>query len=296
MNAHLNFELGTRNSELRTPRIAATPFGVRSSKFRVRSSITLLSCWLLLFTAHAEDWRAQITARPGKFPTLRALTGAYEFGWSGVKAGEAELTFSHAKGGLLTLDITGRTTGLARGMWRMDSKATSSCNAATLRPVRLDEKETYKKKTMTTVVDFKANGVTALVTPNPPDKHPPKPKTFKFSNAHDLHSALLFLRSQPLRDGDAVRLCVYPGGSPYLAEITVLDRCTTEAAGKKWAAIRCSVKLQEIAKDFTLVPHKKFKSATAWLSDDADRLLLRVESEVFIGSVWMEMKGAEFAK
>ena len=181
-------------------------------------------------------------------------------------------------------------------MWRMDSKATSICSASTLKPVRLDEKETYKKKTMTTEVDFKADSVTTLVTPNPPDKKPPKPKVFKFGNAHDMHSALLFLRSQPLLNGDIVRLCVYPGGSPYLAEITVLDRSTTEAAGKKWQAIRCSLKLNEIAKDFTLKQHKKFKSATAWFSDDADRLLLRVESEVFIGSVWMEMKKAEFVK
>ncbi len=258
-----------------------------------------LALCLTFFTAlsaGAGDWRDKLASKMGDFPNLRPLTAEYEFGWSGVKAAEAELVFSHSEEGVLKLDIDGRSTGLARSLWQMDTKATSTCIAATLKPVRLDEKETYAKKTMTTEVDFKLDRVTAVVTPNPPDKKPPKPKNFKFTNAHDLHSALLFLRSQPLQNGDTVRLCVYPGATPYLAEIKVLDRSTTEAAGKEWKAIRCNVKLKEIAKDFTLKTHKKFKSATAWLSDDADRLLLRVESEVFIGSVWMEMKKAEFAK
>ena len=259
----------------------------------------LLALWLGFLTALAAtagDWRDKLACKVGDFPTLRPLTADYEFGWSGVKAAEAALTFSHSKDGVLKLEISGKSTGLARSLWQMDTKATSTCIAATLKPVRLDEKETYAKKTMTTEVEFKPDRVSALVTPDPPDKKPPKPKNFKFANAHDLHSALHFLRSQPLQNGDTVRLCVYPGASPYLAEITVLDRSTTEAAGKTWNAIRCSVKLKEVAKDFTLKQHKKFKSATAWLSDDADRLLLRVESEVFIGSVWMEMKKVEFAK
>ena len=49
-------------------------------------------------------------------------------------------------------------------------------------------------------------------------------------------------------------------------------------------AIKADLKLTAVKGDFTLKPHSKFKRATAWLSDDQDRLLLKVEAEVFVGS------------
>jgi hypothetical protein len=98
-----------------------------------------------------------------------------------------------------------------------------------------------------------------------------------------------------LRVGDTIRLCVYPGSSPYYAEVTIAAREEIRAAGKKWRAIKCDLELREIDKDFALVAHDKFKEATVWLSDDPDRLLLRMETDVFIGKVWAEMKKVEFA-
>jgi hypothetical protein len=38
-----------------------------------------------------------------------------------------------------------------------------------------------------------------------------------------------------------------------------------------------------------LAPHKKFRSGRVWISDDARRLPLRAEVDVFIGSVFAEL-------
>ncbi len=43
-------------------------------------------------------------------------------------------------------------------------------------------------------------------------------------------------------------------------------------------------------KNLELEPHKKFKRAFAWLSDDRDRMLLKIEAEIFVGSVWCELQ------
>ena len=170
----------------------------------------------------------------------------------------------------------------------------SSVSAVTLRSVKLYQTESYSSRSFRTTVDYSAQGVKRLRTPTPAGQNPPKVKRFKLGNVHDLHSALLFIRSQRLRDGDTVRLCVYASTSPYLAEVTVLGRSKIATAGREWDAIRCEVKLRAVEKDFSLAPYTKLKRATAWLSDDADRLLLRVEADVFIGSVWAEMKSVEF--
>ena len=47
---------------------------------------------------------------------------------------------------------------------------------------------------------------------------PPKWRKFKCADVFDLHTALLFTRSQPMGAGDIFRLAVYPARDAYLAE------------------------------------------------------------------------------
>ena len=185
---------------------------------------------------------------------------------------------------------------MARGLWRMDSEGLSTVNAATGKPLKLAQTEKYARKTVETTVEFTPKGARRLKVSEPPDKEPAKPRTFKFSEVHDLHSAFLFIRSQRLQTGDTLRLCVYPGSSPYLAEIKVLERAKVKAAGREWDAIPCDIQLRKINKELELAPHTKFKKATAWLSDDADRLLLRIEADIAVGNVWAEMSDVKFAQ
>lgn len=249
-----------------------------------------------LLPLHAADWRDTLTPAAGKFPALRSLTARYAIRWSGLKAAETEVKFDRTKSGLLQLGIEGRTIGAARVLWRLDSEAVSTCSASTLRPVKLRQTEAYAKKTLTTTVNFTAEGPQTLRVPNPPDPTPPKVKKFKFPHVYDLPSGLLFIRSQPLRQGQTTRLCVFPASSPYYGEVTVTGREKIKAAGREWNAIRCDLRLQSVQKDFSLVPHQNFKKATAWVSDDNDRLLLRLEAEIFVGRVRVELEDVTFAK
>jgi hypothetical protein len=260
----------------------------------MRWTFILFLCLALTQVSHGADWRTTLTSRIGPHPPLRPLTAEYDFGWSGIKAAESTIRFGRAKG-RNHLTLSAQTIGLARTLWRMDTNGVSIVNAASLRPIKLDQTEKYARKSMRMTVDFAPKGPRHLKVPTPPDPTPPKLKIFKFSDVHDLHSALLFIRSQRLRNGDTIRLCVFPGSSPYLADVKVERREKIEVAGGEWDAIACDVNLREIEKDFTLAPHAKFKKATAWLSDDDDRLLLRIEADVNIGSIWAEMRTVEFA-
>jgi hypothetical protein len=244
-------------------------------------------------SARAADWRSEITTRPGKHPLPRPLTADYDFGWSGLKAADATARFTRDKG-QVKLELTAKTSGVARALWRMDTRGVSTVAAKTLRPLKLTQTETYARKTIDTTVDFPAKGPRRLRVITPADATPAKPKTFKVGSAHDLHSAFLFVRSQRLAKGDTVKICVFPGSSPYLAEITAGEREKVEAAGKEWPAIPCDIKLREIEKDNTLVPHPKFKRAKVWLSDDSDRLLLRIEADVYVGSIFAALREVKF--
>ncbi len=253
---------------------------------------------LLLSTlvVRAEDWQATVTpTAPGAFPMLRPLRATYKFGWSALDAATAEIDFSTSKDGLLKLELKARTVGLVRSLWRMDCQQTASCQVATLRPVSAQQTEIYKDQTLQTKLDFGPEGVARLRESKPPDKNPARTKYFKFSPIFDLHSALLFVRSQPLRSGDVLRLVVYPATDPYLAEIAVSGRETIEVGKEQRRSIKLGVKLHRITKKLELESHKKFKRATVWMSDDGDRLLLKIAAEISVGSVWAEMETVEFA-
>ena len=160
--------------------------------------------------------------------------------------------------------------------------------------MKLTQTETYKKKVVTTVVDFLADGPVQHRTQEPPEPGPPAVRSFRFPDVHDLNSAVLFIRSQALAQGDSVKLCVFPGGAPYLATATVTGRERMKVAGREWGAIKCDLQLSRIEDNFALSQHKKFRKATAWISDDSDRLLLKISADVQVGSVWAEMQSVSF--
>ena len=251
------------------------------------------ACVLGVLPARAAEWQTEVDTLPGKYPLPRALTAEYDFGWSGLKAADASAHYFRKKG-QACLELVAKTTGLARTLWKMDTKGLSVVNASSLRPLKLTQTETYSRKSVDTTVDFTPKGPRRTRVVKPADDIPDKPKTFKVANAHDLHSAFLFVRSQPLKEGDHLRMCVFPGSSPYLADVTVGEREKIKVAGREWNAIACDIQLREIEKDLSLVPYSKFKRAKVWLSDDPDRLLLRIEADIFVGNIFAEMREVKF--
>ena len=81
--------------------------------------------------------------------------------------------------------------------------------------------------------------------------------------------------------------------TPYLATITVLGRERIKVKAGTYPAIKVDLKLEKVTSDMKLEPHGKFKRATGWLSDDEDRLPLRMNAQIFVGSVWAELLKVE---
>ncbi len=260
-----------------------------------RAIAIVLLCWTS--AARGEDWQAKLTPPVlGAVPPMRLLHATYRFGWSKFDAAVADFDYSRTKEGLLKLEVKTRTDGFVRKLWSMDATHTGLYEPTTLRPVSSVQTEVYKKETLTTTLGFDAEGVSRLRVSDPPDKNPPKTKRFKFPAVFELYGALLFVRSQPLQKGDMVRLVVYPATDPYLAEAKVVGREKIEVGKKSYDAVKLDLKLRRITKKMELEKHAKFKRATAWISDDRDRLLLKIQAEVSVGSVWTEMQSVKFTE
>ncbi len=245
-------------------------------------------------TAGSQGWENTVTTRPrGDFPNARPLVATYNFGWNDVVAATAEIRFDQANDHLLLVG-DGHTVGVVRTLWKLDVHYRALADAATLRPIRMHQVDEMRNKTVITDVIFKSDRVERVRTDNKSNKTA-KPKTFSFPGGiFDMHSALLYLRSQPLHDGDVYRLVVYPATSPYLATLTVSNHSSIKIETGAYPAIKFDVQLSKIGKKGELEPHKKFRRASVWVSDDSDRLLLRIEASIFVGTVFAEMRSIRF--
>ncbi len=194
----------------------------------------------------------------------------------------------------MRMDVTTKTIGFVRTLWRLDAHHIALMQPGTLRPVSVRQTETYHDKTVKTKLDFTEEGVTKLREVEPDEGKPVKQKHFDYADLFDLNSALHWVRSQRLQNGDALKFVVYPASTPYLAEIDVLGRQKLNVAGKSWPAVKMELKLWHITDELALEPHTKFKKAYIWTSDDANRVLLKVEGEIFVGSVWAELDKIDF--
>ncbi len=242
--------------------------------------------------AIAGSWESTVTsASAPSFPNPRPMRARYAFAWSGFPCGSAEIRFNNTAGNRLQLDGTARTTGLARALWKFDATHTSIVEGSTLHPIGVRQLENDRNEKILTELSFNSAGVVSKVTETPGTGT--KVRRYDFPRLFDLQSAMLYLRSQPLQERNVQRIVVYSATAPYLATVTVLGRERVTVPAGTYNAIKLDLQLNRI-KDGQLQPHRKFRRATAWLSDDADRLFLKMEAQVFVGSVICQLQSVDF--
>ena len=265
--------------------LARSVFGV--------SLLTTLGFFPSQETKGETDWASTLThdAR-GNFPDLRPGHATYVYGWSGITAATSEVSFRDGEQQTLVLEAKGRTVGLARMLWRFDLSYLSVVNAQTLRPLETHQVETARGKRIETNLKFSNAGVHSRRLES--NRATPTVKDFALENLYDLQSVFVYLRSQPLRDHSVYRMAVYPANSAYVATVTVLGREHLRVRSGNYNAIKMDLKLQRVNKKNELEPHRKFKRATIWLSDDSDRVILRIEGQIFVGTVTAELQSIRF--
>lgn len=243
--------------------------------------------------ARADDWHDKLQpATPGPFPPVRPFSGEFRFGWSGVEAARARAKISYS-GNFMNVQVEGGTNGLARTMWQLDATHRAVIFRRDLRPVYFHQFEKYAKKTVETQAAFKPDGLWRKREVVPDPTNAARWKKVKAAPIYDIISAMFFIRSQPLRDGDEIGIAAYPGDSPFLVNVKVLGREEIKVSGVKRQAIKLDFRLQRIVRGDGgaehLEPHGKFRNGTVWLSEDENRIPLRAEVNIFVGYVFGEL-------
>ncbi len=224
------------------------------------------------------------------------MRAKYVFGWSGFSGAMAEVRLTKPSGNRFQFDGAVHTTGLVRTLWKFDATQTSIANAETLHPLEMKQIEDVRNKKTVTNLSFDSSGVTSKETETPGQSGGPKVRRFDSPQLFDLYSALLYLRSQPMQDRSIQRILVYPATSAYMATVTVLGRERLTGPSGTYNAIKLDLQLSKVGKNRELEPHRKFRRGTVWISDDPDRLLLKIQAQIFVGMVFAELQSVEFDK
>jgi hypothetical protein len=269
-------------------------------KNRARHSIAWIFVIVLLVTGletgadQSPDWIGSLTSDkgPGDFTAPPSMRLAYRFGWSGIQAATADIHFFSPTRNTFEVEASGATSGFPRTLFRLDIYHQATGNKVTLRPIHFFQEEKYRLETVKTNVNFEPDQVTGLREKFPSD-HPSKPNVFKFSPVFDMTTALLWVRSQPLADGDTESIVVWASNAPYLATVKVIGRDTIKIDGQKQNAIKLDLALKKIDKKMQLKDHKLFRGGRGWLSDDDKRIPLRIEADIFIGYVFAELESVQ---
>ena len=256
----------------------------------------MLALLLALTLSAAADWTAEVTpATLGPQPKLVPQEFVYRLSWKGmVDAGKLTFTFGKPDPKFpsdYVTRVSGGSSGFASKLYHSKVSFVSRLDPATLKPrVSVgvqDEGDEVNSTRSTWAGTLVTSEQTITLAKN--GKSATQTTEFRFTPLHDIVSAMLHVRSQKLDDGDTLVMPLMPFNKPYLMRIQVLGREKFDNRD----TIKLSVALQKIdPATKELLPYKKLKSATLWLSDDANRIPVELRSEVFIGDVRMTLAEA----
>lgn len=242
-----------------------------------------------------DRWRREVAnLATGSFPEPpEEVRARYAFGWSGIRAAEADVVLRKAGDGLWEGTVRGATTGAARQLYRLDAEYDTVIRERHWTSVETRLVERFARYENDEKAEFRAGGVRSWRESTRRGAKPPRWKNFYVPGLRDIGAAMLLVRSQPLRNGDRLTVAVFPGEWMYLVRVKVEGREKLRWKGERRDTIRLSMEIDWIDKQYQLHPHRKFHRGTVWASDDDVRMPLRVEVKVFVGHIFAELESLE---
>ena len=261
-----------------------------------RLRMTLLPLALFSACAAHAGWRDNLTSDvAGPFPPIRPFEAEFRIGWSDIEAARAKVNIGY-QGRDVRVAGSGGTTGLARVLYQLDATLDATSSTPNFQTIYSVQRENYAKRSITTQIVARPDGIWRLRENFPPGENPARWKNIKISPLRDLFSGMLYIRSRKLEPGETVSTVIFPGDSPFLVEMKSLGTDKITISGSPREAIKLDLRIRRInlKKGDALEAHGKFQNGTVWLSDDAERIPLRAEVNIFIGYVFAEIESLAF--
>jgi hypothetical protein len=226
------------------------------------------------------------TYSPAPIPFHRGEQLIYRASWIGIPAATAELVLDAERNdpALLTAEVSIHTNRFTDKLYPIRDYLRESLGAESLSPVTLYTRQREGRRRDDFNVTF--NRVDHIVTMV---RHYPRgvqTREFLSENPSGPISGALMALAQPLKVGDSLKFDTFISLNRYVFELEVVGRERISTPLGEFDALR-------VVPSIAYVSEGKIRDqahrTTIWVSADARRLPLRIQSAVFIGSIRIDL-------
>ncbi|MFC1889717.1 DUF3108 domain-containing protein, partial [Thermodesulfobacteriota bacterium] len=231
------------------------------------------------------------------FPAGESLY--YRVAWNGIPAAEAELRLDKvvAEGGLecYRAVATAKTKKYIDWIYRMRARVEALFAVEAFEPVRFAIHQTERKKKIRTLVEFDQEQDQVLSTKTSGKRV--KKRSFPLANGFDPVSMVYLIRTLPLEPGGVWKFYLLEGSHGHILTLEVVGRERIKVPAGKFEALRIKPSIEQV------IPKKRdpkktgkkeeeIRQVSLWISDDPSHKLLKMKSEVSVGSVSVSVADA----
>ena len=258
----------------------------------MKHRFVIVACvFLLSFSSHAGEYRVGQGKIPEIRPPLHLSNGGekatYRASWNGIPLASAEI---HAAlqviGGkkFYEVKIQAETWRYLELIWKMRDSIESVFDADTFQPHRFTFRQRENRKKIDTTALFDPGNKKWTVRRQ--DGKKLREFDFVSQRTFDPISAAYLARSLDFKVGDKLEMEVFGGKSRYLLTLDVIGKEPISTRVGDFEAYKVIPRVTNLTKEGYA---GRVREATAWISADEKRRPLRITSQVFIGSVSIEM-------
>lgn len=220
-------------------------------------------------------------------------TMAFEVRVGGVLAGDAAMAVGELGDfeGKRAVVVKSRaqTAGAAALIKHIVDEATTVIDMDTGRPLKLDTLVEMGDKRTTATATF--SGPIADVTYNRSDEKEPHSYKLNFgtNTVHDTHSAMAQIRGWKGKPGDTRTVFVVGGRRLWRVDVKYLGDETIGSAVGNRRTVKFEGASFRAKPDFTVESTQPARTFTVWLSDDGDRVPLKVVAHTELGDLTVDL-------
>jgi hypothetical protein len=230
---------------------------------------------------------------PGPTGIVPGETMQFEVRIGGILAGEAVLVVGDPGevGGRAAIAVRSRiaSAGAAALVKTVVDEATTVVDVATARPMTMSSDVTYGESSYRAEAVFDGPRVAIELQRKSSTRVLHHKVDFGTAIAHDAHTAMAAIRTWRAEPGATRTLWVVGGRRSWRSDVTFTGADTIGTTAGNTAALRLDGIAYRLRADRSVDPDKAPRHFTVWMSDDADRVPLRVTAETELGKVTIDL-------
>ena len=254
--------------------------------------LSLIFLLALLSLSHAGDLLIGDSVdptlnQPHFYPFDNGESTEYWATWSGIPVASAKIRLDplFIEGEkFYQVKVRARSWKYLNFIWKMRDSIESIFEAETFRTRRFVFRQRENRRKVDTIASFDRKSNKWVVERQKRNKV----KRFEFVSrkTFDPISAVYLVRSLDFKAGDTIKMEVFGGKSRYLVTMDVVGRERIATDAGVFDAYKIVPKVINLSRSGYA---RRMRQAAVWISSDEKRMLLKIVSRVFIGSVTIEL-------